>query len=213
MRLVAPVIVATLAVGLVAQQQNSPPASARWNVFDGPQRPIVAAATAAVTGSLPFTVSGAPNPAFAVVGVRARVLPLGIETPYGLLDLDLSAGATVIADGIGLSTGTELDLIANTGPSGSATFVVPVQPGASLYPGACQVPVTDPTSAFGLRLTAATDLLICCVPTGAIYVSSATGAFGNAGCRRAPRPTISAGIAASLASGQPHPPIYVASGS
>src|SRR5262245_50599598 len=88
-----------------AQQPNSAAASAVWNGVDGPAWPIVLAVDGS-GGSTCLVVGGAPLRPFAVAFAPAGVLAVGAPTPFGTLDLDLSQGVVVEADGISHTTGS-----------------------------------------------------------------------------------------------------------
>jgi hypothetical protein len=135
----------------------------------------------------------------------------GTATPFGLLDLS-PAGLVLLADGIGLSTGTPLDPIARIGPTGSAHFALPIWPPANPVAHPLQSVVTDPSSPGGFTFTAATSLVLYPVPVTAVFVSALTGAPGNPGTQAEPLFSIGAAIAAAAALPSPHPPVIVAAG-
>jgi hypothetical protein len=188
-----------------AQQPNALTASARWNGADGPPWPI--AANVPATGSLTLEVSGLPNQGYALVVAPAGLAAGSILMPFGAVDLDPTAGLQIVLDGIGLGV-SWLDAFANTGPSGVSTWSFPLAPGAASIPGV-QGLVLDPTSPFGLRLTAATAVQI--FDFEPLYVSP-TGLPTNPGTAAAPLDSIAA--ACWLADDvTPHRTVRVAVGS
>lgn len=204
------IIVLVLSAGLLGQQPNTADARATWGGVDGPPFPIMISVNAAVTSSLDFSVEGNPNQPYILGQAPAGVLSSGASTPFGLLDLDLGSGLTIVLDGLNFTSGSLFDPFARTDSSGSSVWTIPVG-GASQTLGGLQVLIGDPGAANGYTLTAASEVAINNTLTG-IYVSAATGSPGNPGTQSMPLDSISGGIALAQMSGVPAPPVLVATG-
>jgi hypothetical protein len=198
-------VVAAVAAASFAQQPNSPTASATWNGMNGPPWPI-----AMTTGgpNLTYQVSGLPYRGYALAYAPAGVSVGALATPFGSVDLDLSAGYAILMDGVGIGgIPSWYDQFAHTGFDGTSTwsFLLPENMTGGI--GAFQTLVADPTSPSQLRLTAATAITTV---DGTIYMSS-TGSPGNPGTQALPVSTFAA--AAALASAH-NPPweIRIATG-
>lgn len=155
-------------------------------------------------------VSGGPNRGYALVLASGGATAGFGTTPFGVIDVNLNGGFTILMDGLFMSTGTAFDAFAHLNASGVSTLPLPL---SLLSPSqqTLQALIADPSDPSGYRLTAATDLTIT-ASAGIIYVSATTGAPGNPGTQAAPLDTISGGIAASAGAGPLHPPVFVASG-
>ncbi len=204
-----PLIVLVVVSIVGAQQPNSIGGRLAWNGVDGPPWPI-AALVNGQGGAVTLEIGGSTQQPFALVVSRAGLLSSGLATPHGVLDVDLATFEWV-ADGLS-PAGGPLDALAVLDPSGRRVFVAPILPTSSTALGAWQAAVADPASPFGMTLTAATALALSQLPGTAIYVSSSTGSPSNPGSASAPLATITAGVAASVSHGVPHPPVFVAAG-
>jgi hypothetical protein len=172
-----------------AQQPNTGTASAVWGGVDGPPWPISVAVP--TVGTLSFVVSGVPNQPFTLVQAPAGLTPGFWNTPYGLVDMNLSGGFVFVVDGI--AGNSFLDNFANTGSTGTSSWNLNLSGMSAGYLGGLQVLIGDPSAPSGYRLTAATQITVHQFST--VYVSASTGAPGNPGTQAAPLSTIAAGIA------------------
>jgi hypothetical protein len=205
---------AILATLVPCQQPNTPSASMVLGGIDGPSWPILLPINVQTWGpALTLDITGAPLQPFVLVSAPAGVVMPGATTPYGKLDLDFSGGYEVLLDGLGLTPQTPLSLFANTSPSGTQSFVISVSPAAAGLSVGLQCLVADPSSAGGLKFTAATFLTIADTPASPmVFVSRSRGALTNPGTAGEPFLTISQGIAAALAAGVPYPEVRVEAG-
>jgi hypothetical protein len=202
---------ALFAASALGQQPNAVVASMTIDDLDGPGWPIVAPINVAIWNpDITLTIKGPPIQPFILASAPAGVLPLGVPTQFGIVDLDLSGGLTVILDGTGpLSMST---LLAHTDATGSASFTSPLWPGAAGLDIGLQCLMSVPGSPAGFILTAATHLTTVDVPINAKFVSYSRGAAGNPGTAGSPFLTVQAGISAAFASGPPYPEVYLEAG-
>src|SRR5204862_3935150 len=136
------------------QQPNTPTATAAWNGLSGPPWPITLWVPSGST--LTYQVSGLPFRSFALVDAPAGLSPGALSPPFGIVDLNLSAGYAVVMDGVGLGLGGNLflDSLAHLGASGQFYWGFPLPQNLSGSIGAMQTLVVDQASPAGLRLTA-----------------------------------------------------------
>jgi hypothetical protein len=144
---------------------------------------------------LTFVVSGIPWQPFLVARAPAGLAAGTLQTQFGMVDLDLSQGYDFPINGC-WGTGP-LDFLANTGPTGTSSWTLNVNPSMVGFLGGFQTLVGDPTSPSGFRLTAATSVDVVSGPV--FYVSSTMGAPGNPGTMASPVDTISGGLALAAA--------------
>jgi hypothetical protein len=206
--------VVLLALPSGAQQPNTAAASMTFNGINGPSLPIVLPINVQTWGPvLALEISGAPNRGFALVTAPAGVIVPGIPTQFGIVDLDLSGGFSILLDGLGLEAPNLLSFISNTSPSGTRSFALTVTAASAGIAAGLQCLVEDPSSASGFRLTAATLLTIVDAPANAVFVSHSRGAPGNPGTAGFPFLTYAEGINAALAAGVPYPEVRIEHGS
>jgi hypothetical protein len=115
-----------------------------------------------IASSISHAVRGGAGSGFIWATSPGPALGAGIPFLGGFVDLNIVAGLTILADGISFSTGSWVDFLANTGPTGVATFAFPVCNAFFLIPRTHQCAVVDPSSPFGATLTAATTLNLTC---------------------------------------------------
>src|SRR4029079_3702662 len=144
----------------VAQQPNTPTASAVWGGMNGPTWPL--SVTASPLAPLTFAVSGFPFQPFLLAHAPAGLAAGAIPTPFGIVDLDLSLGVDFVLNGFG---GTApLDFFANTGPTGTSSWTLNVTPSMVGFMGGFQTLVGDPTSPGGYKLSSATSINVVLPP-------------------------------------------------
>ncbi|MAG57372.1 MAG: hypothetical protein CMJ83_13855 [Planctomycetes bacterium] len=151
-------IISVLLLGICgpAQQPNGPTHTMTINGADGPAFPI---SNVSLPRGFPANVAmqGIPGSPFVTYAALGPQVP-GFATPYGLVDLDLSAGGVVVLDGLSVP-------IYQVGPGAAftASYVVPgaATIGASF---AVQTMIADVSTQPGASLTAATDLVVTAGP-------------------------------------------------
>ena len=215
MRVAAHVLVPILSLFLVqgaaAQQPNTPAASLTLDGVDGAPYPIQLPLNVQTWNpDLTLHISGPPLQPFILAATPAGVLPARPPTPWGLFDLDISGGISIILDG--LQPISPASLLAYTSATGEWSATVPLWPGAAGIDAALQCLMSVPGSPGGFVFTAATHLTTVDVPTSAVFVSHSRGAPGNPGTAGSPFFTLQQGVNAALAAGLPYPEVRVEHG-
>ena len=144
-----------LAGPAAAQQPNSPMATMLWDGQNGAPFPITVNVNTGAIAQLSLQLQGAPNQPYLVTNAPAGInlgQPLG---GFGILDQDISQGIQVILNGTGIAFAppSPLDILSNTGPSGTSNWSIPIS-GVNATIPAIQALVGDPTSVVGFTLTA-----------------------------------------------------------
>lgn len=137
-----------LVTSAFAQQPNAPTASL---VVNGQQGPVWPVTGVSVSVGVPINLAfGGPPSAPIYAVVAPRILPAGVVTPFGLLDVPLDQ-AVVLADGL-------VDPTFRIGPTGTLPMQVGIPETTPLgLTVAVQAVVVDPTTPVSARLTAASE--------------------------------------------------------
>ena len=204
--------VGLLVVTSVAQQPNTPGASLVIAGESSDTYPLDARLRRRKGTWIRFEVKGAPHQGFLIGRAPAGTALVGLETDFGLMDLDTLDGFEVMVDGIGKSTGGQLDYHARTDANGRWSHAVQVRFDKPRDLGGFQALVGDPTSPTGYTLTAATHLTVTTTWRPAIYVAAQRGRPGADGSRERPYMTITEAMQTAAAMGRPFPVVYVAAG-
>jgi hypothetical protein len=206
---VAAAVALALAIG--AQQPNTAAASMTLAGIDGPAWPIILPINVATWNpDLTIEISGPPLRPFLLAAAPAGVLGSGIPTQFGILDLNLAAGYSILLDG---TAPMPAGMLATTNSAGQWSLSVPLHAGTAGISTGLQCLMSVPAAPSGFVFTAATFLSTVNVPTSAVFVSHSRGAAGNPGTAGSPFLTLQQGIAAALAAGAPYPVVYVEHGS